>query len=514
MASTRRPSLANLNDDDISVLTGKPVGHGILRGLRDQAGAYAPAKPSLANIYTDQVRTNGLMNNQQAAGSAYQPNITIGGNFGMRAPQRGGPSRESLLQSALTERFSSPDFNADGRYFQGAGLGTNAQGRPVFTDRTPRTPVNQDRRIGLLEAMEREGKGYFDEASGRFMGNAPQRPTIAPAPAATTATPASGQPTSMDLFRQRQAQSQQLVTQRAMQRASDRRDRMRGPSLMDVMAQRSPQFALGMAALNQRGQALANEQQMQQQQFGLERDKLAQSGEQFGLQQALAQERLGMERTNAERNFSLQERQMTGQQGSKGQEASLAALIGLINSGMEPRQAFDAVTAMGGGLGGATAPAASGGQQQPSLANLPPGPTANAAPQRPTIANPFAGSNTTPEPARKYFLNSGDWEAFVTMDPAARRQLLIGKGVASEEERTALLQLAAGGDSTVSDYDPNGFGLSNFIGSVTAGENFNRIPAWAQGFQRSGFGGLMEEIKKRPPQLGGGIGLLQNLLGR
>jgi hypothetical protein len=175
---------------------------------------------------------------------------------------------------------------------------------------------------------------------------------------------------------------------------------------------------------------------------------------------------------------------------AKQQENLLAGLPGLKKAGYTDQQIGGIVdnmapsTMRGDGKSPATAAGTGQGQGPPSLKNI--------------LGN--GASLPVPAAASKYFPDTQQWNAFVALEPQARKQALMG--IPDEAERSKILQAAAGGDETANDYLPGGFGPSEFVKAFTGYENFNRFKDPA-------------ERKRRHyvPVIPGPIGPAQRLLG-
>lgn len=269
-----------------------------------------------------------------------QPNTTYSGSWGdqydpmNKLPQAN--SREEILSrinmrglggtQTLQQAADDPNFNQDGRFFQGAKLGVNQNGGAYFregpkpTDFAGNAQTAQEagaNRLRSLQALENRGTGYVDPSSGAFVGRdyqrfasdgSTQKGQIAGRLAAGGVTPSSLNQSQLDGNRlamlTRMAGNREKAMARvqslAQQSTAERRQRMAGPSPLDNLLRNNPQAALALQA-------------QQQQQAGAERIAQLQNDGRMGVAQLEAG-------NNAQRN----------------QVGGLAALIG---AGMDPNDA-------------------------------------------------------------------------------------------------------------------------------------------------------------------------------
>lgn len=237
--------------------------------------------------------------------------------------RRFGPdTRESLVNAAnnrgrqlagIVSGINDPNYNADGRWFQGAGVGQDAQGRTYFRDQGPvptgTTPEQREAaRIAHLTKLQAQGKGYLDETTGQFIGRAGDATTN---PAAALAYTTAGERSKA--MAASQAERMKLVQQRAAQMADERKqrlaDRKRGPSVLDMMMQRNPELATRVMALQQQGQlAQAQMQQAERmQQAGFANAQQLQQGQLAGQMQGIQAQVAGALEEAKQRGASARE---------------------------------------------------------------------------------------------------------------------------------------------------------------------------------------------------------------
>lgn len=178
----------------------------------------------------------------------------------------------------LEQAAADPNFNADGRFFQGAQLGMDQNGRAYFRERENRTfagGVSNDsiaagNRLRTLKEMEARGRGYV-LPSGGFAG-------IGDGTAAIKTSPeqlADNRASYLQRMQQGRQQRMQNVTALAQQRAAERNlsplQRMMAsdPRFLAMQQQQAHQLAMqelqnrgGLAEANARGQAAQEEMRL------------------------------------------------------------------------------------------------------------------------------------------------------------------------------------------------------------------------------------------------------------
>lgn len=240
----------------------------------------------------------------------YMPHVTVGGKFGKTAPHPDdirkvtnvsqlrdpiGDEKMGGIQS-LESAVADPNYNADGRYFQGAQLRIDPRtGKPAF-GAALRAPAyaggaanegQMDARArALLQQRSEQGKGYYDRNTGTFYGGDASNGTGTPSPAAaalmgnplaTRTAQVAGRvgPGATDdelsanrartaaLRQSRQTRTSDMLLARAQERGQQRNDRMDGVNPQTRM------YA-NLVEGQQRGQM-----ELARQQMGLEEAQLA-----------------------------------------------------------------------------------------------------------------------------------------------------------------------------------------------------------------------------------------------
>lgn len=247
----------------------------------------APRTPNAADHYMDRLRASrgtpgqGLLTNEQAADprmNGYVPHVTVGGAFGQR-PVASDADRIDYRNGVINGRLGNESH--DSRYWQGASLGTNAQGRPQFM--APDAQVGEARIPGGYQrwAMNNYQKSQgFDNQTLNDLSGASQGMVGGLLPVSQRAYGSGVNQAKADtpemltkradykaMRDAKVAGRQGLVTQNAQARTQARRDaqaaRNAPPDQLAMLAQRDPRLALQLAQMRQSGD-------LAQQQMGLQ----------------------------------------------------------------------------------------------------------------------------------------------------------------------------------------------------------------------------------------------------